>query len=127
MAGRKENLKPKTSPQARGKLGGIKSGQVRKEKKMMSQIMADFLAKDHDISGVGGKKEKITSSELLFKVMTKVLSRGDSASVQLIKTITEATEGTKQTVDFHLTTEEAKEIHALFAVEIKSFGKENND
>jgi len=74
--------------------GGIRSGQVRREKKLMSQIYAEFLDKDHDIIGKDGLKKKLSGNALVASVMSKVLSRGDSASVSLLKEIREATEGT---------------------------------
>ena len=95
MAGRIENLKPKTSAKARGKLGGIKSGKVKREKKLMSQIYAEFLAKEHDIITSDGKKKSVSGSEMVSTVMRKVLSRGDSASISLMKEVREGTEGSK--------------------------------
>jgi len=101
MAGRQENLKPLTTEKAReiGSKGGKASVKARKEKKLMSQIMAEFLDKDHEILSKDGLKEKISGSQLISRVMSKVLSRGDSASVQLIKAIHEATEGQKINFD----------------------------
>jgi len=95
---KEDNLKPcrdTETAKARGKLGGIRSGEVKRERKMMSQIYADFLDKDHEIIGKDGKKEKMSGNQLLSKVMSKVLSRGDSAAVSLMKEIREATEGNK--------------------------------
>jgi histidinol dehydrogenase len=60
----------------------------------MSQIYAEFLDKDHDIIGKDGLKKKLSGNALVASVMSKVLSRGDSASVSLLKEIREATEGT---------------------------------
>ena len=74
---------------------GKKSGQVRREKKLMSQIYAEFLVKEHEVIGKDGKKKKLEGHALLSSVMSKILSRGDSASVSLFKEIREATEGNK--------------------------------
>lgn len=94
MAG-KDNLNPpiKTTEEARekGRAGGIKSGQRRKERKLMSQIYAEFLAKKHKVS----QGEEITGDDLLEKVMMKVLARGDGAAVSMMREIREATEGNK--------------------------------
>jgi ABC-type transporter Mla MlaB component len=121
--GRVENLDPvkKGSPEAkaRGKQGGIKSGIVKREKKRMSQIYAEFLDRDHEIVDKKTKK-KVSGPELLSMVMTKVLSRGDSAAVSLLKEIREATEGTKTTIDFANIEESKKEIQSLFGVEVES-------
>jgi len=89
MAGRKENLKPKTSPQARGKLGGIKSVQVRKEKKLMSQIYADILADQSGIKKGGGIRAVVA------EILNSTDPRARSAKVALIKEIREGTEGNK--------------------------------
>lgn len=89
MAGRKENLKPKTSPQARGKLGGIKSVQVRKEKKLMSQIYADILADQSGIKRGGGIRAVVA------EILNSSDPRAKSAKVSLIKELREGTEGSK--------------------------------
>lgn len=75
--------------------GGKASVEAKRHKKMMSQIYADFLIKEHDIIGKDGLKRKFTGDELLSNVMSKVLARGDAAAVSLMKEIREATEGTK--------------------------------
>lgn len=103
MTGRTENLKPKTSAKARGKLGGIKSGIVKREKKLMSQIYAEFLAKEHDVIMSDGKKKPVSGSEMVSTVMRKVLSRGDSASVSLMREVREGTEGSKVKTETVLT------------------------
>lgn len=92
-----KNLKPLSTEKAReiGKKGGIASGKAKKEKKFMSQIYAEFLLKEHTILSKEGLPEKVTGDQLLNKVMSKVLSRGDSAAVSLMKEIREATEGNK--------------------------------
>ena len=75
--------------------GGKASGESRREKKRMSDIYAEFLLKEHTILSKEGLPEKVTGDQLLNKVMSKVLSRGDSASVSMMKEIREATEGNK--------------------------------
>lgn len=103
MAGRTENLKPKTSAKARGKLGGIKSGKVKREKKLMSQIYAEFLAKEHEVVGRDGQKKTLSGHALLSSVMSKVLSRGDSSAVSMMREIREGTEGSKVKTETVLT------------------------
>jgi len=89
MAGRPENLKPKTSPQARGKLGGKKSVIVRREKKLMSQIYADILA---DQSGIKkGRGIKAVVDEILSSTDPKTMA----ARVSLMRELREGTEGSK--------------------------------
>jgi len=105
MANEKNLLRPEdlTSEQLRerARKGGIKSGEVRREKKLMSQIYAEFLEKDHDVVGKDGLK-KMSGHQLLSSVMSKVLSRGDSAAVSLMKEIREATEGNNINIDTNL-------------------------
>lgn len=92
-----QNLKPIQSvseAREKGRAGGIKSGQVRREKKLLSQIYADMLMKKHKVG-----KEEIEGEVLLEKVALKVLGRGDSASVSMLKEMREATEGTKRQIE----------------------------
>jgi hypothetical protein len=101
----KDNLDPvrdTETAKARGKQGGIKSGEVRREKKMMSQIYAEFLEKEHDVVSKDGIKKSMSGHQLLSSVMSKVLSRGDSAAVSLMKEIREATEGNNINIDTNL-------------------------
>ena len=77
---------------------GKASGAARREKKLMSEIYAEYLAKEHDIT-TSGAKSKISGEKLFSQVMTKILARGDSASVSLMKEIREATEGNKTTIE----------------------------
>lgn len=89
----------RTSEEAvkRGRAGGKKSGEVRREKKLMSSIYAEYLAKEHDIT-INGERKKISGDAMLAQVMSKILARGDSSSVSLMKEIREATEGNKTTI-----------------------------
>lgn len=92
----KEHLKPvRTEQEAKikGRKGGIKSGEARRKKKFMSQIYADFLAKEHEVVMRDGKTKKLSGQTLLNSVMSKVLARSDSSSVAMMKEIREATEG----------------------------------
>lgn len=94
--GRKENLIPLTTEKAReiGAKGGIRSGEAKREKKRMSQIYADFLMGKHKVT-ITDTERVLDGHELLAEVMKIVLSRGDSASVSLLKELREATEGSK--------------------------------
>ena len=93
-----DNLKPikelsSEEAKQRGSKGGIRSGQVRREKKLMTQIYAEFLEKEHNVIGRDGEQKKRSGQALLNSVMSKVLSRSDGSSVRLMKEIREATEG----------------------------------
>jgi hypothetical protein len=89
------NERTKEEQREIARMGGIASGKARREKKLMSQIYADFLIKEHEVIGKDGIKKKLSGEKLLSSVMSKVLSRGDSSSVSLMKEIREAVEGSK--------------------------------
>lgn len=116
-----KNLKPvKTTEEAkaRGKQGGIKSGQVKREKKLISQIYAEFLIKKHKLD-----KGDITGEEFLEKVILKIMSRGDSSSVSMMKEIREATEGNKVVdININSVSEATKQISEIFNIAVR----ENN-
>jgi hypothetical protein len=71
-------------------MAGKKSGEVRKERKLLSIMYAEMLAKGFEVEG-----EKLS----LDQVVASVLMRSDAASVSMLKEIREATEGSKVTVD----------------------------
>lgn len=91
-----ENLRPCTPENARERQ--LKAAKKRKEnnakKKLMSQIYAEFLEKEYNVR-LGDKERKLTGAELVNEVMRKVLARGDSASVSLMREVREGTEGSK--------------------------------
>lgn len=91
-----QNLNPCNSENARERQ--LKSAEKRKEnnakKKLMSQIYAEFLEKEYNVRQ-GDKERKLTGAELVNECMKKIIARGDSASVSLMKEVREGTEGTK--------------------------------
>jgi hypothetical protein len=89
-----ENLKPirtKSEARKKGRIGGIKSGEARKEKKMLSQVYSEYLSKKHDIN-LDGEKLELTGENLIVKVINKILMKADTCSVSLLKEIREVTE-----------------------------------
>jgi len=82
--GNPKNLKTPTTEKAReiGRKGGIASGKAKKEKKLMSAILADYLARQKGYDSFD-------------KYIEKVLKRGDSSTVSMIKTFVESIEGQK--------------------------------
>ena len=82
-----KNLKPFTVETAReaGSKGGYKTAEVLRNRKMLSDYYADYLAKANGVDGYTDIKD----------VISEVLARGDSASVSMMKEIREATEGSK--------------------------------
>ncbi len=93
--------------------GGIASGKARREKKLMSQIYAEFLDKDHDIIGKDGLKKKMSGSEMVSVVLSKVLSRGDSASVSACREIRETLEGKKIEIETNVDKELGEFVSSL--------------
>lgn len=120
MAEKTENLTPFTSDNA--KEMQLKGAKKRKEntakKKLISQIYADFLAKKYSVK-VGGENKKITGADLCNEAMKKIMARGDSSSVSLMKEIREAMEGNtinlsgKVETAMKSTEERLKEFEAL--------------
>ena len=109
-----ENLVKFTPETARERQ--LKSAEKRKEnnakKKLMSQIYAEFLEKEYNVRQ-GDKERKLTGAELVNECMKKIIARGDSASVSLMKEVREGTEGTKMQLSGSInttlqTTEEMK-------------------
>jgi len=94
--GNPSKLKPCTPENARERQ--LKSAEKRKEnnakKKLMSQIYAEFLEKEYNVRQ-GDKERKLTGAELVNECMKKIIARGDSSSVSLMREVREGTEGTK--------------------------------
>jgi len=105
-----------------GHNGGVKSAEVKREKKLMSQIYSEFLISKFNVKTSEGERE-VTGSDLVDEVMKKVLKKGGSPAVSMMKEIREATEGSKTQVDLSgglditsLTPEErAKKIDEIIA------------
>ena len=91
-----ENLVKFTPETARERQ--LKSAEKRKEnnakKKLMSQIYAEFLEKEYNVRQ-GDKERKLTGAELVNECMKKIIARGDSASVSLMREVRECIEGQK--------------------------------
>ena len=66
-----------------GRKGGIKSGEAKREKKLLSSIYADILA---DEAGLGEGLDIQT-------VVREIIKKGGSSAVQMLKEVRESTEG----------------------------------
>jgi len=104
-----QNLRPqstrsKSEQREIARKGGIASGEARREKKRLSEIYAEALAKEYDIviepavrvNGKVVRKEKRTKLQgqaLFDHIVGRILSRCDSTTVQLLKNIGDLTEG----------------------------------
>lgn len=98
---RLENLRPRTSltkeeAKKMGAAGGKASAKVKKEKKLMSQIYAEFLVERFKIEDeTTGKRIETTGEKLVNEVVKKIIATGGGPAVTLMKEIREATEGSK--------------------------------
>lgn len=94
--GNPQNLVPLTTETARivGALGGKRTGEVKREKKLISQIYADMMAKQYKIPYEDGE-QTLTGEGLLEETIKRVLAAGGSPAVSMVKEWREATEGSK--------------------------------
>ena len=101
-----KNLRTPTSEEAREmqRKGAEKRKENNAKKKLMSQIYAEFLEKEYNVKTVEGTK-KISGSELVNEAMKKIMARGDSSTVSLMKELREGTEGSKINLSGSVTTE----------------------
>ena len=100
-----QNLRTPTTDEA--KEMQRKSAEKRKEnnakKKLMSQIYAEFLEKEYNVRQ-GDKERKLTGAELVNEALKKIIARGDSSSVSLMREVRECIEGQKINLSGELTT-----------------------
>ena len=124
--GNPSKLVPCTPENARERQ--LKSAEKRKEnnakKKIMSQIYAEFLEKEYDVR-TGDKTKKMSGADLCNEAMKKIIARGDSSSVSLLKELREATEGSKVQLSGGITTRQqtAEERLAEFKELMSSIGE----
>lgn len=82
---RPQSMRTKSEQREIARKGGIASGESRREKKFLSQAYADILS----------EKEGFVSGLPLKDVVKKIIARGNSSSVSMLKEIRESTEGQK--------------------------------
>jgi len=95
MAEKKENkgtrnlipVRTTEEAKAKGKRGGIKSGESKRQKKLLSEIYGEVLSDLYQVDAKKGTPAK--------NIIKAILDRSDSASVSMLKEIREATEGSK--------------------------------
>ena len=86
-----------------GRKGGIRSGEVRREKKLISQIYGQILADKYKIpAGENGKARQVTGSQLIEETVLAILTAGGSPAVSLLKEIRESTEGSHIAIDTNI-------------------------
>lgn len=85
MANNLENLKPirtKEEARERGKNGGIKSGEARRAKKSMKEMLDYLLEKEIENSRTG---EKVTYREAILTSCIKKAIKGDVKAAQFVR------------------------------------------
>ena len=71
---------------ARGKQGGIKSGEAKRKAKMIREIYADFLLKKYEVV-IDGHKKNLTGSQICLESLPKIMLKADASSATLLKDI----------------------------------------
>lgn len=101
-----KNLRTPTSEEAREmqRKGAEKRKENNAKKKLMSQIYAEFLEKEYDVR-TGDKTKKMSGADLCNEAMKKIIARGDSSTVSLMKELREGTEGNKLQLSGEVKTE----------------------
>jgi hypothetical protein len=89
-----KNLRTPTREEARAmqRKGAEKRKENNAKKKLMSQIYAEFLEKEYNVRQ-GDKERKLTGAELVNECMKKIIARGDSASVSLMREVRSCLDG----------------------------------
>ncbi len=93
-----KSLKDRTTEEQRAiaSKGGKASQKKQKEKKLMSQIYAEFLIEKHDVKMPGNKaKEEMTGYKMINMAVKEIIKKGGPPAVSIMKEIREATEGNK--------------------------------
>ena len=101
--GRVENLNPLNTVTKERQREICQAGQragtkVKKEKKLMSGIYAEILAGEHNIK-IDGEMKKMPGDKLLKNVTMKLLLKNDANTMNMLKEIREATEGSKTKIE----------------------------
>ena len=109
-----QNLKPFTKENAKEmQLKGAGKRKENTEKRTVpvyfdscvkDKTAAEFLEKEYNVKTTDGTK-KISGSELVNEAMKKIMARGDSSTVSLMKELREGTEGSKINLSGSVTTE----------------------
>ena len=119
--GTPKNLRTPTSEEA--KAMQLKGAEKRKEnnakRKLLSELYADFLEEEFEIKEGEKGTRKISGAEYCKLIAKKVLNRGDSSSVAMLREVREATEGQKVNIsgeikaEMQTTEERLKAFNAL--------------
>ena len=66
------------------KKGAQRSIEVRREKKLMRELYAEFLAKKYEVT-IDKTKKTITGSDLCLEMLPKIVQKADASSVSFFK------------------------------------------
>ena len=94
---RPENLQPvKTKEEARerGRNGGIKSGEAKRKKKLMTDAYVRAMGKKYKVM-LDGKEQDLDWEDFLSIIVRDVMMKRDSCSVSLMREMREGLEGNK--------------------------------
>jgi len=100
--------------------GGIKSGKVRKEKKLISEAYKKTLCEKYKIRG-----KDLSFDEIVGQMSVNIIKKCNSASVSMMKEIREATEGTNVNLNsqFNISPEQEEMFKAI----LEKHGIKTND
>ena len=87
--GRAENLislkdRPTEEQRAIAKKGAQRSIEVRREKKLMRELYAEFLAKKYEVP-IDKTKKTMTGADLCLEMLPKIVQKADASSVSFFK------------------------------------------
>ena len=94
---RPENLDPvrtKEEARKRGRNGGIKSGEARRKKKLMTDAYVRAMGKKYKVT-LDGKEQTLDWEDFLSIIVRDVMIKRDSCSVSLMREMREGLEGSK--------------------------------
>ena len=81
-----------------GRKGGIASGEAKREKKYYREMFLKWLEKEHKIVTKDGIAQNISGEKLTDMTIGKIMSRGDSSSVALMRLMADKIDGTELNV-----------------------------
>ncbi len=73
--------------------GGIKSGEVRREKKKFRALYAEVLAKEYTVANEVLGHKTLKGDALIVEVIGAIISQGGAPSVSMIKEMREGLDG----------------------------------
>ena len=79
------NLRTKEEQREIVTKGGIKSGEVRREKKKFRSLYAEVLSRKYTVANEAIGQKELTGDQLIIEVIGAIISRADAPSVSMIK------------------------------------------